>query len=547
MGATKESRGAADSLAELVTAGGSQAMHKALKQTYALTKMNKTNHETGIVNVSSNDLRTLFYNYDDEVWYRTLLTLFMNSEPPIVTEACFQGLAEESDKIVVANQSKGKKPDERLLESVQNYLHRLTWLSFIALGEVCAMIRDTAVDFNAVTAALGPALLLGNTGYKGSASPKDILGFLCSNCEYYFGIGKLKEDSLGMRDMFVKIEDEKDPFAPQKNSLRNFYKRVNPAHARIVDELFELYDFSTLGKALFDEYDALPEGWKSLLADDPKTRTWYDNTIPDINSLSYTEIPDVHINKSFKASRNRDTILCIVDEIVDSEFAFHNIMHTFNEKYVKAVTREALRLQGSEKGSKASLGLSEQEVDRIFGKRLSDVIALVENMIIELEVLRLVRDPIDRPGGRPGVLAEIFLRNQSKFQSIYGPYNAEMKSTTAVVKRAIEETPASKNFSKNATVLTGMTFDEMWDIVSDREDVLKSKTIDSILIQPVKRFPNYIMLFKRLQGKVLKASDPSDPVHEKLKRVVELCQKITGKIDQIIQSEGKVRNLLGID
>jgi len=33
----RKARGAADSLAELVTAGGSQAMHKALKQTYART------------------------------------------------------------------------------------------------------------------------------------------------------------------------------------------------------------------------------------------------------------------------------------------------------------------------------------------------------------------------------------------------------------------------------------------------------------------------------------------------------------------------------
>eukprot|EP00510_Aplanochytrium_minuta_P001671 CAMPEP_0184026742 /NCGR_PEP_ID=MMETSP0954-20121128/13727_1 /TAXON_ID=627963 /ORGANISM="Aplanochytrium sp, Strain PBS07" /LENGTH=537 /DNA_ID=CAMNT_0026311055 /DNA_START=366 /DNA_END=1979 /DNA_ORIENTATION=+ len=528
--------------------GPNQAMHRALKKTYELTKVKKTEHETGILTVTSNDFRNLFSTFEDEVWYRILLTLLQHSDPPVVSETCFDGLKAESDKVVVANQ--GGKASDRLLESVQDYLHRLTWPSFIALGEVCALIRDTADDLNEVTKVLGPRILVREESYTGQASPADLLRFLCDHCDYYFGIGKISNNALGYRDgKLCDADENSDPFAPQKNSLRDFFSIVSPIHSKIVDELFELYDFATLARALYDEYDALPEGWKSPLADDPKTRTWFDNTIPSINEVPEDELIIPHINKPFRPPLQRDVMNLIVDEIVDSEFTYFEQMKTFNDCFVEIVKKEAFRLRGDSKGPKKSLGLSELEIQCIFGERLGRVIGLVEDMAVDLEVLRLVRDPIDRPGGggRPAVLADIFIRNEKNFQATYGSYNAEMKSTTAMVKKAIESTPVNKNFSPDTVEsMKGLNFDEMWEVVSKKYDCLRSKTIDSILIQPVKRLPNYILLFGRLKKEAGKAGmKPSDPILQKLDKVTSICRRVTGKVDQIIVSSSKRDQILG--
>lgn len=198
-------------------------MHIALKQLYAA--IGNTNRETGIVAVSGKDFKTILENFGEDVWRKALLILFLDANPAIVSPSCFEGLSEVSDKITVCIQKKKGKADETLMQTVDDFLGRLTWSGFICLGEICALIRDTSINMETATEvnflpfslncgteeitnvfmkALGPVILSCNGRNAGGGDSKSLLQYLAVECEYFFGVGVIKENVLGVRKKLVE-------------------------------------------------------------------------------------------------------------------------------------------------------------------------------------------------------------------------------------------------------------------------------------------------------------------------------------------------------
>merc|ERR1712176_1227259 len=64
-------------------------------------------------------------------------------------------------------------------------------------------------------------------------------------------------------------------------------------------------------------------------------------------------------------------------------------------------------------------------------------------MVVQYEVLRLIRSETKTEGGRIGAAAQIVLRNQGKFMEVYSPYNKGVEYATKTVKAAMDRVQES--------------------------------------------------------------------------------------------------------
>ncbi|GBG32040.1 Hypothetical Protein FCC1311_082652 [Hondaea fermentalgiana] len=104
--------------------------------------------------LSTEQLRRICANQEPIVWAKAILQLFETATPQIVTDKAFLMLLGASNKI--KNEDDGAQVASKLVPELDQI--RISCLE--ALGEVSALIRDTASDPEDAAMKLGPSFLL---------------------------------------------------------------------------------------------------------------------------------------------------------------------------------------------------------------------------------------------------------------------------------------------------------------------------------------------------------------------------------------------------
>jgi hypothetical protein len=111
--------------------------------------------------LSTAQLRSVAGDSDPAVWARAVHALFMGSEPRIVPAKVATGL------FGALKQCRNKTDPEELSSRLSSELDKLRLISLDALGELCALIRDTCQNPRQTANAIGPSIFL-SEGYQES-------------------------------------------------------------------------------------------------------------------------------------------------------------------------------------------------------------------------------------------------------------------------------------------------------------------------------------------------------------------------------------------
>mmetsp|Transcript_11389 Transcript_11389/g.20125 ORF Transcript_11389/g.20125 Transcript_11389/m.20125 type:complete len:252 (+) Transcript_11389:88-843(+) len=99
-------------------------------------------------------LRQICLEHDPPVWARAVHSLFMGSDPRIVSPKVSKSL------IHIIKQIKDMANGQAVAAKISGELDKLRLISREALGELCSLIRDTSIDARYVAAAIGPSVFL---------------------------------------------------------------------------------------------------------------------------------------------------------------------------------------------------------------------------------------------------------------------------------------------------------------------------------------------------------------------------------------------------
>jgi hypothetical protein len=111
--------------------------------------------------LSTAQLRAVVGDSDPAVWARAVHALFMGSEPRVVPAKVATGL------FSALKQTRNKTDPEELSSRLSSELDKLRLISLDALGELCALIRDTCHNPRQTANAIGPSIFL-SEGYQES-------------------------------------------------------------------------------------------------------------------------------------------------------------------------------------------------------------------------------------------------------------------------------------------------------------------------------------------------------------------------------------------
>jgi hypothetical protein len=167
--------------------------------------------------ITTAQLRQICQEKHPAVWVRAIHVLFHGSESRIVPDKVAKNLFSSFGKIQRHNAG------DQVALALGSDLDKLRLISLEALGELCALIRDTSSNPTAVAVYLGHAVFLGD----GNASPSDrkvasmLMQTMVQHAEILFGKPATRSqfDPLGVRPVKYlqkvvvvdkKVEDPKD-------------------------------------------------------------------------------------------------------------------------------------------------------------------------------------------------------------------------------------------------------------------------------------------------------------------------------------------------
>jgi len=485
--------------------------------------------------MSAPEIQRVFDSYDNRVWVGAVLHIFEFAETPVITPQVKLALL----RTVVHNPSELDKLKKTLKSNLEALAHT-------ALGELCALIMQTCPNKRQIAEILGPYLLLDNTvtDRKARSAASTIFRTIVENCYTLFDI---PENSVQVT-MSRRHTQTRTRFHAQQY-LRLFFELRDRKYLPIVDSLFQYHGFVDIARGIFCKYFMLPEGWRSELISKQKSgvkMNWFkpkkifflnEETVryPSASKLPFYYKPETEHTSEAEH---------VVDEIVTSEKSYFDYLRTFVTSYANEVTSIASGSIGDE--AAIALGLTVTQVDLMFGKRLNKIIETIDKILVKLEVLVLVREPIPSVYNidRAGVLADIMTEVSTELGEAYKPYNKYYAQsagmlTTAITHTAIREPKARKGSKQIADHIFDdykrhLTFLELWQEISNSKPLLKGLRIDAILIKPVHRFPKYLLFFERLEKVVRKEHGVEHPTYLKVSKAQKALKEVTSKINDDI-------------
>jgi hypothetical protein len=208
-------------------------------------------------------------------------------------------------------------------------------------------------------------------------------------------------------------------------------------------------------------------------------------------------------------------------------------------------------IAAGKKGPEAAeeLGLLSQDVEKIFGWRISQITKISATLQKKLEVVSLVRNEPKSPLGRRGFVAQAFIDIASDLH-VYAPYVSAHNTSLQTLEKALAKINANqKKGGIGAALLRGgrekevISFVKLWDVVSQASPRLKGQTIQSLLILPIQRVPRY----KLLLAELIKGTPKDHPAKPLLDEAQELVSVAAVQINEALRQHEKLGKFFGKD
>jgi len=463
-------------------------------------------------------------------------------------------------------------------------LDQLPRQHFMALAELCAFLRDTATDTAELACLIGPALFsYGSTNISedhAAASAAAIMDLLIEECEAFFGrmcaVSSLT--GLGERNYIVSpshamlsrksarkqglgilgdssgshgasrtrsVAAQASLTAARMQQLVAFYNWRDPAKAAGVPALFENHDFVSIAKGLYMRYpDGIPRQWRDELIEMQSRGIegleWFDPAPVTVGANGRAPPPAPPRIRS--GDPNRDRVDQIIDEIIDTEHAYHGLL-VETLAYGKYIRMISLGKQGVDAQSR--LGLSTSDVDTVFGMRLQAIVDLSERFLANLEVIDLVRtEPLDDLG-RPGLLVDAISSIIDDLH-VYAPYVSMHRAGDRIVKRALARisrrpTAAKRLIGSTESSRFRGSFAEIWEKSSVSSARLCGQSLESALITPVQRVPRYMLLTAELARRL----PATHPAYTRVQEVARSVADLAEQLNHAMRQHEKISALLG--
>eukprot|EP00924_Labyrinthula_sp_SR-Ha-C_P016084 augustus_masked-scaffold_4-processed-gene-18.3-mRNA-1 protein AED:1.00 eAED:1.00 QI:0/-1/0/0/-1/1/1/0/754 len=288
-----------------------------------------------------------------------------------------------------------------------------------------------------------------------------------------------------------------------QKDLENFYTLIDSKSVTVAHLLFKYYNFADIVVGIYNKYQFLPIAWKRPVEE-------FD-ILPDVEVHYLTE--DVNCLSSWPFYINffeRDNMLeKVVDEFVQSEQIYYQRMKCFVDQYANNVNSIAAGKLGDT--AKNSLGLSPNEVQLCFGSHLYMVTKASRKFLRLLESLCICPYPkkeIEFTGGRPGILIDLMSMTIDKLMEYYTPYHVHYKSAAPLLG---SRNPRERRRVGGKVDPLGMNYLQIWKEVGRGHNLIRDKTISSVLITPVQRFPQYTIFLQRMEKLAAKTNHISLP------------------------------------
>jgi len=281
--------------------------------------LNALNYNNG--DLTNVQLRYIFSCHNAATWSAAVRVIMAESEPRVIPNEIGGALIAALNAVHDADDS------DEAARILGGHLDQLPRSSFNALGEFCALIRDTVQDTSQLACLVGPMLLApraGTVSTSTASAAAALMDVLIEEAEAVFGraAGFNRKDAMGVRKAAPQLPARRTsrqmigggvaspqiPVSPRsavapppgfgsfgdqspnssnpkdqevdmkqardnkrRDQLRAFFQfRANDRvkdMSDIVDDLFENHDFEDIAKGIWERYHMLPPGWQHDLMD----------------------------------------------------------------------------------------------------------------------------------------------------------------------------------------------------------------------------------------------------------------------------------------
>jgi len=299
-----------------------------------------------------------------------------------------------------------------------------------------------------------------------------------------------------------------------------------------IDALFACHPFPHIVQAVSAKFGVLPPGWHAHL----------DDLAPGERFVG--DVP-----RPVGGGEKKELLHSIINEIIDSEVSyFECLQEVAGPLYTLLMNHAMDPLKSSQ------LGIDEDQIETLFGKRLERVVATSNNLLSLLEVIALVREDTIGPVSRAGFVAKAFLDINDELRDTLAPFVSDHRQALNIltqVKRTNVKSGRLTVVSLRRTITmagggkaaSGEHFLKVWEDFSSRSKRLRGQSVQSILIMPIQRAPRYKLLLQELDKKL--SSD--DAAKNDLKTALNHISTVAAQINQALRQHEKLESLVGKD
>jgi len=561
---------------------------------YVMSELLNTLNFNG--DLSMRELRFSFATYKTEVWLSLVRIVLTECWPRIIPDRVATELLRSLQSLTAAQ----SPTDYSYI--LGPLLDNIPRTRFRVLAEFCAFIRDTSESADDLATLIGPFLLLPSTTItttgtsviqSQTAASAAVADMLIQEAELLFGrVGSVAshEYPLGMRAQKTaksptlrqslkqglkrisfrgapgkggktappapprKLSSSKQNgggkkpnlLEKRKRQLTVFYQWRDPRRVSKVDLLFENYTMEEIALAIQRKYFTLPPGWREqleyLLISGSKELGWFEDMKKGIMPKPSEPTGQFQITASGEKVE-LTKIDRIVNEIADTEMSFNLVLRETIDQFSNNIKAISEGLKGPR--AQAALGLTEEQVDFIFGARLRRVVDVSSKLLSDLEIVTLVRAQPKNKRSRIELVSRIFLEG-AKDLAVYSPYAAaHSRSVTYLRQAKAKLQDQSRGLRRMGSLLGGgnrpRNFLEIWEEVSQQYEHLRGQTLEAILIMPIQRVPRYRLLLQELQ----KATRKKDPAYERLSEALEIIKEVATELNAAIRQYEKLVAMFG--
>lgn len=409
--------------------------------------------------LSIHQIRELGNSASPQVWAAAIRRVVLDSDPHLIPGE----LGSELVKVCAA----AEQNEHQRAHRTKSVLDGLSRTQYMALGELCALFRDTSDG--EIATVVGTRLVNRHANTEESATQAQaVMQLLIANCESLFGrcavsvsgdgksLGNVVGGRLGAgsfsqtKSYLPKVSPIDALTSSRKHALKAFFQWNDEQYVGAVDLLFEHHSYRDIAWGVWDRYENLPGGWRGELEElkdsGDADYAWVPSSSQGNKPLFLASQKDDESNKSSRWLSRRasnwnappttpgfSTLNLVINEILDSEIVYYTMLKELQDKYVSALRRIASG------GGEAALALkiSLADIESVFGWRLAQVIETSKTLMGRLAVVHLVRQEIsDFPGGRSMIVANAFATIAPDLSSSYAPFISGHRHGMSVLGKA---------------------------------------------------------------------------------------------------------------